>query len=54
MATKKDEEALALYIRLMEEVKGRAFSINTITQSPIQIGPPLIREYCFSSTADVA
>ena len=47
MATKRDEEALALYIRLMEEVKGRAFSINAITHSPIQIGPPLIREYCF-------
>ncbi len=47
MATKSDEAALALYIRLMEEVKGRAFTINTITQSSMAIGPPLIREYCF-------
>jgi hypothetical protein len=47
MATQRDEEALVLYIRLMEEVKGRAFSINAIVNSPISIGPPLIREYCF-------
>jgi hypothetical protein len=47
MATKRDEEALALYIRLMEEAKGRALSINPITNSQIGIGAPLIREYCF-------
>jgi hypothetical protein len=47
MATKSDEAALELYVRLMEEIKGRAFSINEITRARIQIGPPLIREYCF-------
>jgi hypothetical protein len=47
MTTQRDEEALALYIRLMEEVKGRAFSINALVNSQITIGPPLIREYCF-------
>jgi hypothetical protein len=47
MASKSDEAALALYVNIMEEVKGRAFGINTITQSQIAIGPPLIREYCF-------
>jgi hypothetical protein len=47
MPTKSDEAALALYISVMEEVKARSFSINTITQSAIALGPPLIREYCF-------
>lgn len=47
MATKSDEDALALYIRLMEEAKGRALSINGITRAQSGVGPPLIREYCF-------
>jgi hypothetical protein len=47
MASETDEKALKLYIALMEELKGRALSINAMTNSRIGLGAPLIREYCF-------
>jgi hypothetical protein len=47
MPTTSDEAALALYLSIMEEVKIRAYSINTATNVPNGLPPPLIREYCF-------
>ncbi len=46
-ATPVDNAALALYLSVMEEVKARAFSINTATNVPNGLPAPLIREYCF-------
>ena len=47
MPTTDDEKAMALYLSIMEEAKIRAYSINTITNNPIGLPPPLVREYCF-------
>jgi hypothetical protein len=47
MPTKSDEAAKDLYQSIMVEVMVRAFSINSATQAPTGIPPPLIREYCY-------
>src|SRR5271166_6514377 len=47
MPTKSDEIAMNLYKSIMEEIKVRALSINTATNSPNGLPPALIREFCF-------
>jgi hypothetical protein len=47
MATKEDEAAAAVYIKLMEEVKYRAWGVNMALDRPHEIPPPLIREFCY-------
>lgn len=47
MANKNDVEASKLYLSIMEEVKIRAYSMNTARNIPNGLPPPLIREYCF-------
>jgi hypothetical protein len=47
MPTKSDEAAKTLYQSIMEEVKIRAYSINTATNIPNELPLPLVREYCF-------
>jgi hypothetical protein len=47
MPSKADLDAANLYASIMEEVKARALSINTITNSPSGLPSPLVREYCF-------
>lgn len=47
MASKADLEAVSLYTALMEETKARALSINTLTNAPHGLPPPLVREYSF-------
>jgi hypothetical protein len=47
MATKEDEAAAALYVKLMEEVKYRAWGINMALDRPHEVPPPLVREFCY-------
>jgi hypothetical protein len=47
MPSKADLDAAKLYASIMEEVKTRSFSINTITNSPNGLPSPFVREYCF-------
>jgi hypothetical protein len=47
MASKQDLEAAELYANVMEEIKVRAASINTLTNMRDGLPSPLVREYCF-------
>jgi hypothetical protein len=47
MPNKADLAASKLYASIMEEVKIRVLSLNTITNSPNGLPSPLVREYCF-------
>jgi hypothetical protein len=47
MASAEDLASLQLYMELMEEVKARAASINTLTNDQRGIPSPMVREYCY-------
>ena len=47
MASAEDLASLELYKELMEEVKARTSSINTLTSDQRGIPSPLVREYCY-------
>jgi len=47
MATKPDLDASNLYASIMEEIKVRILSINTLTNAKIGVPSPLVREFCF-------
>lgn len=47
MATFEDQNALKLYITLMEEIKERAALINTVTAMQTDIPKRLLRELCY-------
>jgi hypothetical protein len=47
MPSKDDLAALALYKELMEEVKARSESINTLTNDQRGIPSLMVREYCY-------